>query len=448
MNEAMTSPNPAQKDLLTMRITGLHRQIAALLGLLLLLGLSGCSPYRNALPAQCVGPNYFDATRASKEPINFTRLRQEPPAAYLLGPRDILGVYIEGILPPERPGESVPPPVHFPERESENLPPSIGYPIPIREDGTISLPLIPPISLTGLTLPQAEYAIRKAYTVDQRILRPDEARIIVTIMRPRTYQILMVREDADINGYVAARSGPGLEPQRRGLTRQVSLPAYENDVLHALSESGGLPGNDAKSEVIILRGAGTNPHAQDQAQRAIEDPLTRAQLFASTPNITRIPLRIGPHDPVVNLSQEDIILHTGDICFVQSRESEVFYTGGLLHGGQFPIPRDYDLDVLGAISIAGGSITASAGGNINASGYHSGVGSIFPPTQVIVIRTLKGKMETIKLSLKTAVTDPHQRILVQPNDLIMLEYTTFELVMNTMLNNVNLNFSLNQLFSH
>jgi hypothetical protein len=30
----------------------------------------------------------------------------------------------------------------------------------------------------------------------------------------------------------------------------------------------------------------------------------------------------------------------------------------------------------------------------------------------------------------------------------MLEYTTFELVMNTMLNNVNLNFSLNQLFSH
>jgi hypothetical protein len=57
-------------------------------------------------------------------------------------------------------------------------------------------------------------------------------------------------------------------------------------------------------------------------------------------------------------------------------------------------------------------------------------------------------METIKLSLKTAVTDPHQRILVQPNDLIMLEYTTFELVMNTMLNNVNLNFSLNQLFSH
>ena len=428
--------------------TGFHRQIAALLGLALLLGFTGCQTYRDAVPPECVRPNYFDAPRASKEPINFTRLRQEPPAAYLLGPRDILGVYIEGVLPPERPGEAVPPPVHFPERESENLPPSIGYPIPIREDGTVSLPLIPPLNLTGLTLPQAEYAIRKAYTVDQRILRPDEARIIVTIMRPRTYQILMVREDTDVSGYVASRSGPGLEPQRRAMTRQVSLPAYENDVLHALSESGGLPGNEAKSEVIILRGAGANPKAQEQAQRAMEDPLTRAQLFASTPNITRIPLRIGPHVPPVQLSPEDIILHTGDIVFVQSRESEVFYTGGLLHGGQFPIPRDYDLDVLGAIALAGGSVTTSAGGNINASGYHSGVGSIFPPTRVIVVRTLKGKMEVVKISLKTAVTDPHQRILVQPNDLIMLEYTNFELVMNTMLNNLNLTFSVNQLFSH
>ena len=193
-----------------MVITGLHRQIAALLGLLLLLGFAGCQAYKNALPPECVGPNYFDAPRASKEPINFTRLRQEPPAAYLLGPRDILGVYIEGVLPPERPGESVPPPVHFPERESENLPPSIGYPIPIREDGTVSLPLIPPLNLTGLTLPQAEYAIRKAYTVDQRILRPDEARIIVTIMRPRTYQILVVREDTDIAGYAVGRTGAGL----------------------------------------------------------------------------------------------------------------------------------------------------------------------------------------------------------------------------------------------
>ena len=232
------------------------------------------------------------------------------------------------------------------------------------------------------------------------------------------------------------------------MTRQVSLPAYENDVLHALSESGGLPGNEAKSEVIILRGAGNNPKAQEQAQRAIGRSVDPRQLFASTPNITRIPLRIGPHDPPVQLSQDDIILHTGDIIFVQSRESEVFYTGGLLHGGQFPIPRDYDLDVLGAIAIAGGSVTTTAGGNINASGYHMGVGSIFPPTRVIVVRTLKGKMEVVKISLKTAVTDPHQRILVQPNDLIMLEYTNFELVMNTLLNNLNLTFSVNQLFSH
>ena len=296
------------------------KSLVALTALFVIVAVVGSAGKSNPSDGSPSGQTAGSSSGQSKELVNLARLRQESPAVYLLGPRDILGIYVEGVLPPERSGESSPPPVHFPERELGNLPPSLGYPIPVREDGTISLPLVPPINLSGLTVTQAEYAVRKAYTVDQRILRPDEARIIVTLMRPRTYSILMVREDSEVSGYVPSRSGAGLEPQRRGLSRQITLPAYENDLLHALIESGGLPGKDCKNEVIIMRGSSNNPRAPEKAQRAAEDRLTRAASLAGAPNVTRIPLRIGPHDPVVNISQEDIILNTGDIVFVPSRE--------------------------------------------------------------------------------------------------------------------------------
>ncbi len=79
------------------------------------------------------------------------------------------------------------------------------------------------------------------------------------------------------------------------------------------------------------------------------------------PNILRIPLRLPP-GVIPNIRPEDIILEDGDIVMIDSREAEVFYTGGLLPGGEWPIPRDYDLDILGAMAIAGGGIAGSAQG--------------------------------------------------------------------------------------
>jgi hypothetical protein len=190
-----------------------------------------------------------------------------------------------------------------------------------------------------------------------------------------------------------------------------------------------------------------------QARGALEDPLTRKQFFAQFRNITRVPLRINPKDPPVSLSTNDIILQRGDIVFVESREAEVFYTGGLLPGSQFSIPRDYDLDVLGAISIAGGGLAAGVGGNSHRTYGSSAftptpLASLLPPTQVIVIRKGSAQLQVIKLDIRTALTDPKQRILIQPNDLIMLEYTDFAMVMNTILSTISFDFDVNQLFSH
>jgi hypothetical protein len=43
--------------------------------------------------------------------ISMLRLRQDPPEVYLLGPGDVLGVYIKGVLG----NDQELPPVHFPE---------------------------------------------------------------------------------------------------------------------------------------------------------------------------------------------------------------------------------------------------------------------------------------------------------------------------------------------
>lgn len=424
-----------------------HPRRTAFWGLLLLIiGLSGCSSlYRQSVPASCVSPAVPAAPRSSKEPIDFGLLAQDPPAVYLIGPRDVLGIYIEGILGGR--GES--PPVHFAQQGEENLPPSIGYPIPVREDGTISLPLVPPIRVAGLTMAQVEEEIRVEYMVRQQILQPGTQRILVTLMKPRTYSVLVIREDTSMIGGLPTQSDVSqgllgaatLGTTKFGATHLVELPAYQNDVLHALSKGGGLPGLDAVNEVMVLHGGFKTAEERDRIQR---NPSWTAN-WENNPSVTKIPLRLSPYDPPLQLTQQDILLNTGDIIYIKGREAEVFYTGGLLPGKQIPVPRDYDLDVLGAIAMAGGSVAAAPGGSSSQSvNGGRGVGSIFPPTRVIVLRTINGQQVSIKLNLKKALLDPANRILIQPNDYVLLEYTDMELAMNLVISTVTLNYSLNR----
>ncbi len=64
------------------------------------------------------------------------------------------------------------------------------------------------------------------------------------------------------------------------------------------------------------------------------------------PAILKIPLRLPP-GVIPSFRPDDVILKDGDVVYIESRDAEVFYTGGLLPGGEYQIPRDYDLDVLG-----------------------------------------------------------------------------------------------------
>lgn len=586
--------------------------------LLLAMGLatmfsSGCSilhPVRGVpasyLPAQFEGPR-----RGGKRTINPSLLTQTPPSQHRVAAGDVLSVYIPGVLgrrATEVNEVGVEPPINQPFKPED--PPTIGYPITVRDDHTISLPQIPPLYVYDKTIGEVELAIRRAYTEDFRILRPEEAMILVSLQRPRVHRILVVRQETG-NELSSTGGGAGslnIGVAKKGTARVVTLEAYENDVLHALAgEEGvdGLPGLDAENTIYIIRrsqrttdrhlrqlpgqiqppppgpaqgparfGASvqqrsgplqqvswnvdeqpvvtadgfweqagpiqtvghsfvsvevppqpgpatgqqpmqpgyhypsirstppgqyysptpelmtspahsspshppalTLPQQQYSPQSAPQQQVTPAPAapygfspygssyspypqspimnsphmvpgiseqpemaphwsemlngFDPTidnPNVIRIPVRLGPGE-TPRISEEMITLYDGDIVFIESRETDVFYTGGLLGGGQYTLPREYDLGVLEAISVAEGQNanngTSRSVGGVSALNRDVSVSA----SRVIILRTLPtGQRITIEVDLHKAMKYQHENIVVQPGDMLLLQYTKGEAV--------------------
>ena len=403
-------------------------------------GQTGLCADTPGIPVGQIPPEYLGRSKRDLIDIGFTRLRQTPPEVYQLAEGDVLGVYIKNVLD----GNDEAPPVNFPEDPSQ--PPSIGYPIPVREDGSLALPLIKPVEVAGLTVAQATEAIRRAYTVDREILKADDEQIIVTLLRRRMHRILVIREEAgdtQDNRSSRSRGNNSNGPVKHGSGYTIDLPAYENDLLHALNETGGLPGLDAENEVLIYKG-GQNasiPTGELYARMlAATHPCECRPEQPLDPNVIRVPIRYYP-DQIPTFSEQDIILEDGDIVFIKSRDEEVFYTGGQIDGGEHRIPRDYDINVLQAIAIAGGNVGDNGG--LSSFGNRGGGGGqgLIPPSRVIVLRNIPCVGEIpIEVDIKAAVTDPSQRILIQPGDTILLRYTKCEGVGNAFLNLFQVNF--------
>ncbi len=405
-----------------------------LLGIVICASFSGCTSVIHpieAIPAHRVPREFLAEPRANRVPVDLARLRQVPPPNYLLDDGDLLGIYIEGVL-----GEiDSAPPVHFPETNSD-LPPAIGFPIPVREDGTLNLPLVPALMVRGLTLAQAEEMITRAYTVDNKLIKADEARIIVTLIKERTYRVIVVRADNPNVGTsnVFDNRGVGTRSDQAGRGFVIQLPAYKNDVLQALAETGGLPGVNAKNEVKVMRGDSRDFAQRDQfiadfykRYHETGDPCYCPPNMPEDPSIVRIPLRLPPGQ-IPDIKTEDIILNDGDIVYVGARNTELFYTGGLLGGGQFQLPRDFDLDVLGAIASAGGPIGTATQGII--SGVPAGVAGASPTELIVLRKTPCNGQIAIKVSLTEAVNNPRSRLLVAPGDTLILRYTDEEQILN------------------
>ena len=386
--------------------------------------LSGCAavsnPVADATPVRLVPPPLLGAHRTGQQTIPLTLLGQCPPPAYALGPGDVLGVYIEGVL-----GEPTQPlPVQAAPmlqiREQRRLPPAAGYPIPVLADGTVALPMLERLKVRGLTVAEAQEAIQKAY-LDKQLLRANTP-MLVTLMHPRQYHVVVMRQESgNITVGAAGEIGGG----KRGTGHLVDLLAYENDVLHALAETGGLPGLDDYDEAVIFRGCFKDEKGRAGVMRMLDQNPHPGK--DSTPPIPcaqaiHLPLRLPPGQPMP-FGPEDVILETGDVVFLEARDYDVFYTAGLLPGGEHVLPRDRDLDVVEAVAQVRGPLFNGAFGTNSLAGnlIAPGIGGPSPSLLVVVRRTPGGGQVPIRVDLNRAMQDARERILVQPGDFLVLQ---------------------------
>ena len=412
------------------RTTPLTRTLAMMAACAVAACLTGCAaftnPVANGVPVRMIPDELLAESRENFELIDLAKLRRPPLEEYTLDVGDTLGIYVEGII-----GDaSTPPPVNLPSTPEE--PPAIGFPFPVRAGGDVSLPLIEPVKVVGLTIEQAERAVIKQYR-DAAIFRAEEAnpRIIVTLLRPRTIRVLVVREDGSTPQItVRNQSLRGLGSSSTSIGGgggssgdALELPIGQNDLLTALTSTGGLPGPNAEQEVVIYRGYATGDSLANCGVCNLPQPDALVDSGAGEDRrVIRVPLekRCGA---VVNIPQRDVILEDGDILTIRAREPELFYTGGLLPASEQALPIDYDLTVVEAVlrsqgPLINGGLNSS---NLNGAIVGNGVGNP-SPSQLSVLRQLPhGQQVNILVNLNEALRDPRQNILVMADDILLLQ---------------------------
>ena len=136
---------------------------------------------------------------------------------------------------------------------------------------------------------EAVELLRASYQ-EKEVLKEGSERITVTLMIPRVRRVVVLRQDTP-NTSVALVPPEANDEIHRGSGEVIDLPIYENDVLHALGATGGLPGTDAAREIYVIRREAAQNAAFMNAQML--QTLTSGQAGVdANPNIIRIPLAV------------------------------------------------------------------------------------------------------------------------------------------------------------
>jgi hypothetical protein len=260
---------------------------------------------------------------------------------------------------------------------------------------------------------------------------------MVTLMHARAVRVMVFREE--VGGFQSQGAGDiAASNIKRGTGHLLDLRAYENDVLHALAWTGGLPGLDAYDSVFVFRGGLSHPELLARLEQKGAEACSSdwAELNIE---VIHLPTRLPCWDPVP-FQPEDIILHDGDAILLEARASDLFYTGGLLPRGEYVLPRDYDLDVVEAVAFVRGTLLNGAfgGNNLNGLLIQPGMGNPNPSALTVVRRSPHGGQISIAVDLNRALQDPRERIIVQPSDILILQETTGEAVARYFTNVFNL----------
>ena len=345
--------------------------------------------------------------------VDPTRFQAPKQRVYTLDAGDTIGVFVEGVV-----GEvNSMPPVHQPSAGS-SLPPAIGFPTLVLHDGTIRLPFAEPISVRGLSVAQVESLLKKTYRAGDSPIITDRSRVITSLMRKRTVNVMVVRGDQS-----QARSGNNFQSRntravstrsdRSGQIFNLNLPVGENDLLEALVETGGLPGVNAQPQLQILRSA----PSVGAPQAAF--PRTGQTRFQTQSRVSSVAIRSNGQGQSFPRSAAQ--LNNGDIVSVAARPTEVFYTGGRLGGGEFSIPRDKPLSVLEAIALAGGIPQAQRS---------VGAVPLQQPQILTLLRKQNGGQVAYRFDLAGGFSQQASRTQVRSGDYLILDFSPAQRVQN------------------
>ena len=366
--------------------------------------LGGCASVTNSVadgvPVRRLPVEVLGRPKSDLKPIPLTLLRQRELDPYTLDRGDVLAVVADDVVAPA--GTQVP--VRLPDVNSSQA--SVGFPIPVGDDGTISIARLKPINVRGKTLAEVAQLIKDAAGGkfgDPMLINPDLARVTVQLLQKRIYTVTVVREDTQpVTGLLTGGANAGQNKRGNGFT--LRMQAGENDVLRALNASGGPPGLDARDEILIFRG--TYDPAKPES------------------SITRIPLRIFAEQQLT-LCEADIILRDGDVVKIESRDSstELFYVAGVAGSRQFQLPRDYDLDVIQALTLVNAPL--QNGGfsqtQFNGNALATGIGSPTPALLTVLRQLPNGQQIPIRVDLNRAFRDPRERIRVLGGDILVMQ---------------------------
>jgi len=367
---------------------------------------TGCAAVTNTvadgIPVRRLPVEVLGRPKADLKPIPLTLLRQRELDPYTLDKGDVLAVVADDVVAPA--GSAVP----YRQPDQFNSLAAVGFPIPVNDDGTISIPRLKPISVRGKTLAEVEQLIKDhagGKLGGPQLVVPELARVTVQLLQKRIYSITVVREDTQpVSGgtNVIGNQVQGTNKKGNGFT--LKLQAGENDVLRALNATGGPPGLDARDEILIFRGTYDPEHPEK--------------------SITRIPLRIFPEQQL-QICEADIILRDGDVVKIESRDTstEVYYVAGVAGSRPFQLPRDYDLDVIQALTQVGAPL--QNGGfsqtQFNGSAVSTGLGTPSPALLTVLRQLPNGQQIPIRVDLGRAFRDPRERIRVLGGDILIMQ---------------------------
>ena len=275
---------------------------------------------------------------------------------YQLDSGDTLAVIVDGIL-----GSFKNAPIHLPKDGSDIIA-GMGHPVPVRDDGTISLPMIDPVSVSGLTVVQAQETVEQAYLDAKILIKRNQ--VMVNLLRKRTIRVAVVT-----NRYPNAYSNEQVRS-----VQNVTILAASADALTALAASGG---SFDSTNINVLR------------RRPLQG---KRMLYGKRMQQRQVkgPALIGR-------------LSEGDIVDAQLPDAGYFFAGGQLNSGRYRMPNTGSLTALQALAQAGGQTLGQGGG----------------PSQILVTRNGR----TRNYNRNWLLNNPNS-VIVRPGDVLTLRQSS------------------------